>query len=93
MSLTLPLSSELELRLNREAGRLGIEPPELACRLLEQHLPSPDRRQKLVGLIQSWIDEDHGEQKETGDYLIQVLDKDRAGQRKLFSPEMEGVSW
>lgn len=94
MSLTVPLSGELEQRLNDEAQRRGVDPSEMARLLLDQHLPSMDRRNQLVGLIQTWIDDDDaGEQKETGDYLVRALDEDRLGQRKLFPPELEGVSW
>jgi hypothetical protein len=33
------------------------------------------------------------EQQETGDYLIRVLDEDRLSERKLFPPELKGVTW
>ena len=45
-------------------------------------------------MLQTWIDEDDaGEQQETGEYLIRVLDEDRLSERKLFPPELKGVSW
>jgi len=33
------------------------------------------------------------EQKETGDFLVRALDEDRPSERKLFPPELEGVTW
>jgi hypothetical protein len=33
------------------------------------------------------------EQQETGEYLIRVLDEDRLSERKLFPPELKGVTW
>jgi hypothetical protein len=48
----------------------------------------------LVRLLQSWIDEgDAAEQHETGEYLIKALDEDRPSYRKLFPPELEGLTW
>ena len=47
-----------------------------------------------MNLLQSWIDSgDDQEQKETGDYLIQALDEDRLSDRRLFPPELKGVTW
>jgi len=94
MTLTLNLSLELEQHLKQEAQRRGISAGEYALDLLESHLPSKDHRGKVVELIQSWIDEDDPEeQKETGEYLIRVLDEDRPSERKLFPPELKGISW
>ena len=95
MTLTLTLPSEMEARLIEEAERQGMSPGEYTLQLLQKHLQSPqDRRAALVKLVQSWIDEgDAEEQKETGDYLIRVLDEDRPSQRKLFPPDLKGVSW
>lgn len=94
MPMSLSLPAELEQRLAHEADRLGITPSECAARVLDQYLPALQRRQKLVSIIQSWIDEDDGgEQKETGDFLIRALDEDRPSERKLFPAEMEGASW
>jgi hypothetical protein len=47
-----------------------------------------------IDLLQAWIDgEDAEDQKETGDYLIQTLDRDRSSVRELFSTELEGITW
>ncbi len=51
-------------------------------------------RADLVAMLQSWIDQDDpDEQKDTGEYLIRVLDEDRPSERKLFPPELKGVTW
>jgi len=94
MTLTLPLDPELEKRLSDAANRLGVPPAECALRVLQEHLPRTDRAQAAVQILQSWLDEDdEGEQKETGDMLVRSLDEDRPANRKLFPPELEGVSW
>jgi hypothetical protein len=53
-----------------------------------------DPRIEPVALPQSWIDDgDDQEQKETGDFLVQALDEDPQSNRKLFPPELKGVTW
>ncbi len=57
---------------------------------------SADRKADAVALLQSWIDADDvevAEQKATGDFLIQALDGHRLSGRKLFPPELKGVTW
>ena len=94
MTLTLPLSPKLEERLSREASRFGVAPADYAIRILDQYLPPPDAGAAAVALLQSWIDDpDAEEQKQTGDYLVRALDEDRLADRKLFPPELEGVTW
>ena len=45
-------------------------------------------------MLQSWLDaEDVEEQRETGDYLVRALDEDRLSDRRLFPPELKGVTW
>lgn len=55
----------------------------------------PDDIQKeLARLLQPWIvDGDAQEQRQTGEYLIRVLDEDRLSGRRLFPPELKGVTW
>jgi hypothetical protein len=94
MTLTLNLPPDIEERLQHEAERQGLPTVTLTLQLLDQHLPSKDPRAELVSLLQSWMDDsDDQEQKETGDYLIQALDEDRPSDRRLFPPELEGVTW
>jgi hypothetical protein len=94
MTLNLKLPAELAERLNREAERHGLSPDAYTVQMLERHLVPDQRRGEVVALLQSWIDaSDTEEQRETGDFLIRALDEDRPSERKLFPPEMEGVTW
>jgi hypothetical protein len=94
MTLTLSLPPDLEDRLQHEAERQGLPADTLTLQLLDQHLPAKDVRGELVTLLQSWIEGgDAQEQKETGEYLIRVLDEDRLSDRRLFPPELQGVTW
>ncbi len=94
MTLTLHLPPELQQRLTKAAKRQGLAVDKYALQLLEEQLPRQDRNAALVMLLQSWIDHgDAAEQQETGEYLLRVLDEDRLSDRKLFPPELKGVSW
>lgn len=94
MTLLLDLPTELEERLIQEAERTGLPTEELAIHLLDRHLPLAEQRRKAMALLKSWINEDEeAEQKETGSYLLRVLDEDRPSERKLFPDELQGVTW
>jgi hypothetical protein len=94
MTLTLELTPDLEQRLTREAEKRGLPAEEYTLELLRQHLPADDRRAELMVILRSWTEEgDAEEQRETGEYLIQALDEDRLSDRKLFPPELKGVTW
>lgn len=94
MTLKIDLTSELEQRLAQEAERRGVPAETLTLELLDEYLPTPDRQNELVSLLKSWVEEgDPEEQRETGEYLIRSLDEDRLSDRKLFPPELQGVTW
>lgn len=94
MTLTLSLPEDIEQRLTEAAREQQLAAGDLTLRLLDAHLPPASRRQKLCALLRSWIDEgDEAEQKETGEWLIHALDEDRPSERKLFPPELKGVTW
>jgi hypothetical protein len=94
MTLKIDLTPELEQRLVREADRRGVPAETVTLELLDEHLPTKDKKSELIALLQSWVDEgDAEEQKETGEYLIRSLDEDRLSDRKLFPPELKGVTW
>lgn len=93
MTLMLTIPAELEMRLAEEARRLGISTEDYTLQVLKQHVPPGDRA-AAVSLIQSWIDgANEAEQKQIGDFLTRSLDEDRPSDRKLFPPELEGVTW
>jgi hypothetical protein len=94
MTFVLDLPADLEQRLQQEAQRRGLSKDQVTLRLLDENLPATNQSSAVGALLQSWIDEnDGGEQKETGDYLVRALDEDRVSERRLFPPELEGVTW
>lgn len=49
---------------------------------------------RVSALLRTWVEDgDAQEQKETGEYLIQVLDQDRPSERPLFPAALKGVTW
>ncbi|MEL7225072.1 MAG: hypothetical protein AAGL17_09420 [Cyanobacteria bacterium J06576_12] len=94
MTLTLDLPTDLEQYLLQEASQKGVSVEDLAVQLLKDLAVSKRKQVDAVNLLQSWIDDgDELEQKETGQFLIEALDEDRLSDRKLFPPEMKGISW
>lgn len=94
MALLLELPTEIEERLVVEAERSGLTTEAMAIRLLDQHLPSSERRKKAMALLKSWAEEeDDIEQIETGTYLQRVLDEDRLSARELFPESLRGITW
>ncbi len=93
MTLTLNLSADLEQRLIDEASRHGIPPDQFVVQVLKQHLPRNDRAEQFAALLQSWLEDDQEEQRDTFEYLVRSLDEDRPLQRKLFPPALKGISW
>ncbi len=95
MTLKIDISPDLEKRLKQEAHRHGVAVETYVRQLLDRSLATQEKRsERIVDLLQSWIDaEDDAEQKETGDYLIHVLDEDRLSNRKLYPPELKGITW
>ncbi len=94
MTLTLNLAPEIEQYLLQQANQRGLSVEALALQLLADSILLQKKQIEAVNLLQSWIDdEDVEEQQETGRYLIHALDEDRLSERKLFLPEMKGVTW
>jgi hypothetical protein len=61
---------------------------------LTEQISNKEKQTSLVDVLDSWLDEDDAhEQESTGEFLINALDEDRLSERKLFPPEMKGVSW
>ena len=96
MVLTLNLPTELEQRLLDEAQRQGLTADEYTLQLLDQSLPQADaeRRAEAIALLQSWIDRgyDPDKEEESTEFLL-MLDEDRLSDRKLFPPELKGITW
>jgi len=47
----------------------------------------------LVALIESWMQEDPTEQRETFDHLVRGLNENRRGGRELFPEALKGTTW
>ena len=94
MVLMLNLTPEMELHLNREAQKKGVSVEAYALEMLQEQISNKEKQTSLVDVLDSWLDEDDAhEQESTGEFLIKALDEDRLSERKLFPPEMKGVSW
>jgi predicted transcriptional regulator len=93
--MTITLTPELEERLKQAAARKGLPPDQYASNVLDEHLSQTEleRREKLIALIQSWIDEEEASEEEYDEEFLKMLDEDRTSYRKLFPPELKGVSW
>lgn len=56
--------------------------------------PQQQRGRDAVDLLQAWTDQGNAEeQRATYEYLTRVLDDDRPADRKLFPPELQGITW
>ena len=87
---------EAPLRAMVDSEGRFIPNPQYYSPLPESDIPLEERNKRAIALLQSWIDasdEEIAEQKETGEYLIRVLDEDRSSDRKLFPSELKGISW
>jgi plasmid stability protein len=94
MTVTLNLPPELEQYLLQEASQHGLSLEAMTLQLLTNSILLKQKQAEAVNLLQSWLDdEDEEEQQETGQYLIHALDDDRLSERKLFPPEMKGITW
>jgi predicted DNA-binding protein len=94
MTLTLNLSGEVESRLAAAAHSHGMAPADYALQIIERDLSEQQRRQRAADLLQSWIDQGNAdEQRATYEYLTRALDDDRPADRKLFPPDLQGITW
>lgn len=94
MTLILSLTPELELYLKQKSEQQGISIEAYTLQLLTEQVLVREKQNKVVNLLQSWLDEeDAEEQRETGEYLISALDEDRLSDRKLFPIEMKSMTW
>ena len=72
---------------------LYLANPELAEMARESGIAG-GQAEAIGVLIDSWAEwEDHGEQRETFERLVEGLDRDRLSERKLFPEDLKGRSW
>ena len=94
MTLTLDLPPNLENSLFQAANQQSLTVEEFVIQMLTSAFTQKERQKKAVSLLESWLsDADIEEQKTTGAYLIEALDRDRLSDRLLFPDEMKGKSW
>jgi hypothetical protein len=94
MTLNLTLPPDVERRLQAAASSRGVGPEEYALGVLQRDLSSQSPQSDASAVLQSWIDQgDPDEQRTTYEYLTRVLDEDRPSDRKLFPPELKGLTW
>ena len=94
MTFQLTLPPELEDRLCQEAKRQGLSVDAVTLKLLDQHLPPADRAATLLALFAQWQAEDESTSDgDPNDDFFQALDAVRTSHRKLFPPELKGISW
>jgi len=94
MKLTLELSAELEQRILAAAAAAGVSPDQYAVQALDEKLAPARRRQETAAMLDQWLEEaDEAEDREAYAELTKALDEDRTSHRKLFPPELKGISW
>jgi hypothetical protein len=93
--LRLDLTPELEFGLKREAGCRGISPEQFAIEALEESVARSlrERAEKISELFRQWNEEEVDESEALDDEFFKMLDADRSSFRKLFPPELKGISW
>jgi len=93
-TLTLALPADLEQRLQAAAQAHGIAPAEYAVQVLLDTLAEEERRQQTIAMLDAWRKEaDDEEDRAAYEELTKALDEDRPSYRKLFPPELKGISW
>ncbi len=95
MTITLTLAPELEFKLKQEADRRDIPPEQYAIEVLDEHFThsAQERAEKLAELFRQWNQEEVDDSEALDDEFFKMLDEDRPSYRKLFPPEMKGITW
>lgn len=92
MSLvTVALAPELEEKVNREAARQGLQLNEYVAKALAEYTSLSEQQQKQF--VPSWILPSNDPSEGYDDEFFRMLDEDRMSDRKLFPPELKGISW
>ncbi|MFT5193679.1 MAG: hypothetical protein ACI9EW_003883 [Cellvibrionaceae bacterium] len=69
-----------------------------AVRFALQHQSAKREAPAVVALLQSWMNEPAEDEAKAGleqseEMILEALDQDRTSDRKLFPPELKGVTW
>ena len=92
MTLALELPPELQQRLVSAAREQAVPLEQFAIRILDEHVQPRLQRAEMAALLQTWIDEAQSA-SEDGEPLLQAIDADRLSDRKLYPPELRGITW
>ncbi len=99
LTLEAEVTEEHELRVelppDTPPGRviLTLVPRSASPQKDGRDLSPEDRAAKLERLLRTWMAEDPEEQKRDGEEVLRALDEDRLSDRKLFPPELKGITW
>ncbi|HZF40808.1 MAG TPA: hypothetical protein VE715_18450 [Blastocatellia bacterium] len=95
MTITLTLAPELEFKLKQEADRRGLPPEQYALEALDEHVAQAarERAENIAEMFRQWNEEEVDESEALDDDFFRMLDEDRPSARKLFPPELKGISW
>ena len=74
MTLTLHLPPQLEERLKEVSAKKGLTDEAMTLQILDQHLPKKSRQEKLLILLNSFLEEKDDDQAETWEFLVKALD-------------------
>lgn len=93
MTITIDVPPDTAARLSTEADRQGKDVPEVVRGLVEQRFVSPPAHPydaaAALAALDSFDEGDEEEQRETLNTLMEAIDRDRPGQRRIFG---EGVN-
>ena len=65
-----------------------------AVRFTLQHQSKTKQIPEVVALLQSWMEEaDQGEPENSEASIFETLDQARTSDRKLYPPELKGITW
>jgi predicted transcriptional regulator len=91
MTYQIQITPELKARLDALAAREGTTADAVAVRTLEQHLPRLQDREALLKMLREW-QEENALAPEDDSFFIE-MDKHRSSYRKLYPPELKGITW
>lgn len=88
MTITIDVPPDMAARLFTEADRQGKDVPEVVRGLVEQRFVGPPAHSHdpaaALAALDSFDEGDEKEQRETLNALMEALDRDRPGQRRIF---------
>ncbi len=91
MTYQIQVTPELKARLDALAFREGTTADTVAARTLEQHLPPVQDVAAISKMLREWIEEDKNAPEDDSFFI--EFDKHRSSYRKLYPPELKGITW